>query len=530
MNLPGSFRQTELPMKRQLFVYMLILVLILLMSFVAGMFLFGRFESVELTTYKSLDLQMEVFERDISTHFDYLAAAGIDLSEDVSELMDKFLSEKNIRFSALKYSDELITEFQSDLMIPLSQKLLQEDCSGVFVMLETTLNSVYDNSRAGVYLQVSGYEKTNHNILLYRGPSDIARKNGITPHSKWRLEFTTDNFPDYDEIISCPLKYEQAYRFSPLTYLQGTSEKAMLLSVPITGSDGTLYGICGFEISESYFTTHHSQPSRISHLSCFMAPYSEGSIDTSMSLSCGTDDSYYRGFSDTLTYGQMGNELLSFNDETMSYVGLTRNIRISPNNDNYILAVMIPRSDYDKKLQENFLQNIILVILIGFFAVNCCMYFSKKFISPITAALEHIKSHKVPDEQSTVTEINDLFEFLAQKDTQYEKALLDLNKEKEHFQAEYEKAQEEVSRLAYSRKKEVDPDDYKIFEEGLKTLTPTEKKIFSYYLDGMSVKDILEVAGIKESTLRFHNKNIYNKLGVNSLKQLLRYATLMKNE
>ncbi|MFR3368181.1 MAG: hypothetical protein ACLTR4_13940 [Gallintestinimicrobium sp.] len=30
--------------------------------------------------------------------------------------------------------------------------------------------------------------------------------------------------------------------------------------------------------------------------------------------------------------------------------------------------------------------------------------------------------------------------------------------------------------------------------------------------------------------MKFHNKNIYNKLGVSSRKQLLRYATLMKHQ
>ena len=44
------------------------------------------------------------------------------------------------------------------------------------------------------------------------------------------------------------------------------------------------------------------------------------------------------------------------------------------------------------------------------------------------------------------------------------------------------------------------------------------------------MKEILEIASIKESTLRYHNQNIYSKLGVNSLKQLLRYAALMRED
>ena len=109
--------------------------------------------------------------------------------------------------------------------------------------------------------------------------------------------------------------------------------------------------------------------------------------------------------------------------------------------------------------------------------------------------------------------------------------------EKERLQTAFEKAQEkyesaqlEISRLAYDRKQEVDPSDYQQFLHGIDTLTPTERKIFTYYLSGKDVKEILSIAGIKESTLRYHNKNIYSKLGVNSLKQLLRYATLMQRD
>lgn len=52
--------------------------------------------------------------------------------------------------------------------------------------------------------------------------------------------------------------------------------------------------------------------------------------------------------------------------------------------------------------------------------------------------------------------------------------------------------------------------------------------VFNYYLEGKSVKEIVELVGFKESTIRFHNRNIYSKLGVNSLKQLLRFAAIMK--
>lgn len=60
-----------------------------------------------------------------------------------------------------------------------------------------------------------------------------------------------------------------------------------------------------------------------------------------------------------------------------------------------------------------------------------------------------------------------------------------------------------------------------IFGEGVKLLTPTERSIYNFYLEHKTTKEIMEILNIKENTLKFHNKNIYSKLGVSSRKQLI---------
>ena len=60
-----------------------------------------------------------------------------------------------------------------------------------------------------------------------------------------------------------------------------------------------------------------------------------------------------------------------------------------------------------------------------------------------------------------------------------------------------------------------------IFGEGVKLLTPTERSIYNFYLERKTTKEIMEILNIKENTLKFHNKNIYSKLGVSSRKQLM---------
>ena len=68
------------------------------------------------------------------------------------------------------------------------------------------------------------------------------------------------------------------------------------------------------------------------------------------------------------------------------------------------------------------------------------------------------------------------------------------------------------------------------FAQGLNTLTAQERQIYEMYLNGISTKDIMMDLNIKENTLKFHNKNLYSKLGVSSRKQLLEVYRAIKTD
>lgn len=66
------------------------------------------------------------------------------------------------------------------------------------------------------------------------------------------------------------------------------------------------------------------------------------------------------------------------------------------------------------------------------------------------------------------------------------------------------------------------------FAQGLETLTSQERQIYEAYLSGTTTKEIMIELNIKENTLKFHNKNLYSKLGVSSRKQLLEVYRAIK--
>ncbi|MBR4862365.1 MAG: hypothetical protein IKU09_09205, partial [Firmicutes bacterium] len=59
------------------------------------------------------------------------------------------------------------------------------------------------------------------------------------------------------------------------------------------------------------------------------------------------------------------------------------------------------------------------------------------------------------------------------------------------------------------------------FLSGLKELTNTEQVIYDLYISRHTTREIMDTLNLKENTLKFHNKNLYSKLGVSSRKQLL---------
>jgi DNA-binding NarL/FixJ family response regulator len=500
-------------------------------------------------------MQMEVFEKDIINHFDSIAAAGVNLSKNMTIFLESYLQLHELSFADLTDNSERITELQSRMLEPLLQQMKQEDCSGVFVMLDTTINSTLpdaDTSRAGIYLKINGYKSTYNPVTLLRGDAEIARANNIMPHRKWKLEFDTEIFPSYESILAdAHSPAVKSYQFTEVSALPGTEEKVMLLTVPMAGDDGTYYGVCGFEISESYFMSYYAQPTKVDYLTYLLTPFHPGTIDTADGFSCGASDGYYRAPQGQLTISNAGNNLLFFEGDEIPYLGVSRKITLSPNTPEYMLSVMMRKSDFDKDMRTEDIKNVSLLILLLLAAVSCCYYFSRRFLTPILRSLEQLKSDTLEEMDYDIPEITDLFEFLSQKDREHEKTLITLKQEKQDVQTakdsllqeyekvqsehcktqtEFEKAQIELERLAYSRQTEIDPDAYAHFLEGIETLTTTEQKIFSHYLDGLTVKEIAKLLSVKESTVYSHNKNIYSKLGINSLKQLLRYAALMRQQ
>ena len=299
---------------------------------------------------------------------------------------------------------------------------------------------------------------------------------------------------------------------------------------------GTFYGVCGYEVSADYFTTYHAQPAAEKRLSCMLLSCKD---DTSIptGLACSGQDNYGASFRNIQVSGMPG-KLSKISGGSQSLSAQLKEITLTPNNEPFTLAVMIPQSDYSSAVIKSIVQFVLLITLLLFLFGELLSVLQQAVSFPDFKRAGAYQARHLSEEPSPIPEINDLFAYLAKKDEDLSAVQSELaaaaviyqeaQQKYDAAQSELEEAQSQLHRLTRSRRNDVDPDNYSAFLIGIKTLTATEKQILDYYLAGKSVKEIAELTGVKETTICFHNRNIYSKLNVTSLKQLWLYAAMMQ--
>lgn len=66
------------------------------------------------------------------------------------------------------------------------------------------------------------------------------------------------------------------------------------------------------------------------------------------------------------------------------------------------------------------------------------------------------------------------------------------------------------------------------FRDWVQTLTPMERTVLQYYIDGCSLEEVAARAYISVSTAKKHNTNINRKLGVTPREELMLYIDLFR--
>jgi len=519
---------------RRRFVDYIISAIVLVLSLILLLLnLFGVMNPTGARILDVLDKQLFSYADSIKREYDKAAAHAISFSEQLETKLQNYLTEENLTFEELKNNAEKLSSLQKVLYDTVYLNMQLAPTSGAFYILDTTVNSRSEDPLFnGIYLKyINLYSEStvNNEITLYRGSFSTAKEGNVTFHSGWNNEMRTDFFD------ACEYAFDDGvhYILSSAVEIPDTWERARYVYVPIHDPKDNIIGVCGFEINDMYFQL--SKKANDDEL----GPLVGALLDEKQGIYTGQFNSNRYNtaeFENVRITEKSGNAAFDFGTERC--IGKIRSVTLG--GGTFTAALMITEAQFDALVRRGQLKTtgIILAVVLIMFAY--CLFMSKKYVAPILSKINRIKYSEDPGEQLRIREFDDLFAFIEEKTSIHEEQLKKLEEAKiaaeeearrarEAFEKaleEYELAKNEILHLSEESKNEIVLEEYEYFICNLKTLTPQEMRIYELYLEGKTTAEIAAIIGIKDNTMKYHNKNIYSKLGVTSRKQFLRFAAL----
>ena len=531
------FRSESLSLRKRFLLYIVSAIATFLALAMVLLNLFGFINSANVQIMRDLDTWLANSADGIEHDCDELAACAISFSDQLESQIQSFLIEHQLQFDDLRDNTRMLTDLQQRLYDIVYLNMQVAPASGTFYILNTTVNSASQTPLFnGIYLKyvnLSSENTDNNDFALYRGSYTTGKEHSLTFHSGWNNENRTDFFEDCESVFSDGVHYA----LSSVVEIPETWENARYIYVPLRDRQDKIIGVCGFEISDLLFRlSHKTEDPRWGQLVCGLIDRHQGNYYGQFN-----SNRYQTGDANSRLRIISKADYMQFEFDRESCVGTARDIFLG--NDTFTVAMMMPQAQYQKFIRTGQLQNAVIFLILGTLTLVCCVIMSHKYVSPILKRIEQVKAREIGGDPINIREIDDLFAFLEARDVAYEARLEELEQERQAAEAnatqtqkDYEKAlrkldlvQGELEQLAAAQQREIVLEEYEFFLSNLGTLTATEYKVYELYLAGKNAKQIAELLGISENTLKYHNKNIYSKLGISSRKQMLRFAALKQH-
>lgn len=167
----------------------------------------------------------------------------------------------------------------------------------------------------------------------------------------------------------------------------------------------------------------------------------------------------------------------------------------------FVAVTLIPESGYEAQVSSARIRWIAGSLLFLLCVLTLSWYLSWRFSLPITKGLKSIQTEPAEEQKSGIFEIDELLAFVQS-----------LTSEQTLKENELPPNIEELLQN---------------FKQSVDLLTPTERKVFRYYVDGYVLKEIPALLFISLSTAKTHN-NIHKKLGVSTHEELMLYIELFR--
>ncbi len=487
--------------------YIIVLVITLLLCIFLLFHFLDIFSLPEENIATRMECDLNEYHRRLSSYFSGTAAQGIRLSEQVTREVERFLTAEDADFDDLVDNPDRILRLQENTYEFLHDALLIADCSGAFIIFDTTVNTSIpgaEHSRSGMYLRLMNITTpapVNPDMVWLRGIASLGSSNNHFFHNHWELEFSLHDLPFYTKLKErASPDPAECFFYSPKVRLPGTWETMMLLCVPMVSRAGRFYGMCGLEISSMYFKLAHTVGNGDDlQLTGVAARRKEDWLLSATGLESGTSSGYFAGLdAEPLRVEPLSEGLNRYVSSSRSFVGLEKPVRLSPlfPGDNWVVASFLPEEDFKKFLRIRLSKTASVCIAFLLAAIGVSYWFRRSCITPLVHNIDAVKAGTAG--QANILEIDDLIQFLSRQN------------------------------MDEPTPSEVDMSGFYTFKENIGKLTPAERAVFNLYLEDFSAQKIADILCISINTVKSHNKRIYAKLGVSSRKELMIYIKMLK--
>lgn len=578
-------------MRGRFIIYLLSLVLLAGSAMLILLNVIGIVQPPSHDIDRFLEYELNTRTNDIKRQMNALAAHNIDLSQQLQNDIDRVMLEQGIynNYDALNNNPEALTAIQQATYQTLAAKMQQAPASGALYLINASVNTnLLEPTYNGLFLKFTNIYSENtlfNETCMFRGNPQVARNNNISLYSTWQLELNVHAYPQADKLLHAKENnISQQYILTDVAHLKESWEQSRLFLMPINSNNGRIIGICGFEISSVYFQQRTKQANYKGY------PLITAILDKKANNEYQGQLSNPASFVNATIKMSSDGEHEFFTAGNEQFIGYTAPLTVGASE--HKVAVMLPVDSYYHLQKQAKIRLLIMLGIVLLLSLLVAGYFSKRYVEPLVADLRQLQQNPEAPPQSKVLELNQFFEFLQnhseqqaeklrqlqsennqvqkqyglaamrlqeaqekQKQTanqyiqleeqlatlqneiqqvrlqmeQTQQEKLQAQQEREQAQQQFNFAQAALEKAIEKKLESVDPDSYQMFVDNLATLTPKEEAIFNLYVQGCSTKEIISRLGITENTLKYHNKNIYGKLGVKTRKELLQYIELMRN-
>ena len=385
---------------------------------------------------------------------------------------------------------------QTDIMMARSISLSEEITKEL---------SQYLTANGKALSDLKAVNTSKQHVVFFRGNAYIARAEQVQLHNRWNLEFDTSALSGYEQIMKFKgNRLAESCLWTDRLKLKDTWEDVQLLYVPVLDSTGKVRGLCGMEMSNLYFRLSYPMvEGSYGNMVTVVAPMDEkGKIYLDKAMFGDTKDTHLSP-TGTMTV-KNGKHYNTYSAAFRKYIGRHELLNLkSCNGMPLAVLTLMSEANYEKLTAENRRAWITGTLIFLFLLLLLSITMSNRFVKPILRSLKALQDDTLTDGNlSGISEVDALVDFMQTK----------RNTEKLENGGIPPNIEEMLEAFALR----------------VETLTPAERKVLQYYIEGYTIQEIASLLYISIGTARKHNTNMNRKLGITAREELMLYIDLFR--